>query len=268
MSTAFAFQDDGLLVEGPTVARAFLHALARKLHRLALVAKETTTRVLHGLRAIPRLVLDTTLTTVSTVRSRSGFSAAVSLILTGGQVIAYALHALVSRTRGFAQMALARARHLTASLPTHRFPRDIATRALELAKKPVVAGVILAVAVVMAGTVAAWRWARGRVDQPLADLVTLAEDDLERIMKGLYVALRADGSVHVHGIPVTITDDVRDGVARVAAQAATQRLESLVRRARPLSTLDLQAVNVAARSAVARQFANAADTAPVLVQAG
>jgi hypothetical protein len=63
----------------------------------------------------------------------------------------------------------------------------------------------------------------------VSDVIVMTEDEIAHIMKGLYVVLGADGAVHVHGIPNTVTNDVRDGVARVAADAATQRLDSVVR---------------------------------------
>lgn len=96
------------------------------------------------------------------------------------------------------------------------------------------------------------------VAAPVTDLIALTEDELKRIMTQLCVILGADGSLHVHGIPVTVADDLRTAVARVAANAGTQRLASLVGRGRPLSTVDLQAVNVAARSAVQRAFGEVA----------
>jgi hypothetical protein len=76
-------------------------------------------------------------------------------------------------------------------------------------------------------------------------------------MAGLYVVLGTDGSVRVHGIPVSLEAGMRSRIAQVAAHAAEQRLEMLVKRGRPLTPLDLQAINVAARSALAQHLDHA-----------
>jgi hypothetical protein len=263
MSTTFAFADDGggVLAAGPSTARAFLHALALKLHRLASATKEATSKVLNGLKTVPRLIIDTILTTVATVRSRSGFGAAVRLIGAGSQVVAYAMTALAIRASGLSRLAVVKVRQAVKSLPRPQVPSDLTARALAHSKNPWVAGFVVVFAVVAAGAVALWRWTAGRADSRVSDVLALSEEERERIMKGLFVVLGADGSLRVHGIPVTVSDHTRDGVARVAVDAATQRLHSLVSRGRPLSTIDLQAVNVAARSAVQRAFAEVADAA-------
>ena len=91
MSTAFA-SDAGwepVVGLGPSPARAFLHALATKLARIGHAIKHRTGQVLRTIRAISRRVANATATTVTTVFRRSGFEAAVGLLIAGGQVVGY-----------------------------------------------------------------------------------------------------------------------------------------------------------------------------------
>ena len=58
--------------------------------------------------------------------------------------------------------------------------------------------------------------------------------DLERIAAQVNVEESPDGSVLVHGIPVELPDEVGHQVAKIAADAATARLEKvLLHRAIP-----------------------------------
>lgn len=263
MSTTY---DDGMFGAGPSMLRAFLHALARKLARLGHSITHRTRKVLRVVRAIPRKVAEATATTITAVFRRSGFEAAVGLLIAGGQIIRYATRYFIQTVGGLIGKVtgwLGRRIHRIAG---HPIVRHATSRIIRAAQQPTVAVVVIGVALV-ATAVVGWIGIRGRSESaagPEATVTrlvttssrswTVSQDSLDQLMAHLFVILGSDGSVRVHGIPEGWPKKTRETVAKVAAVAAEQRLESLVARGRPLTPVDLQAVNVAARSAVARRF--------------
>jgi hypothetical protein len=264
MSTTF---DDGTFGAGPSTLRAFLHALARKLARLGHACTTGTRKALGILRTVSRTVVDTTASTVTTVFRRSGVEAAVGLLLAGGQIIGYAARSAVAAAGALVNKVAGSAGRRIRIVVASPDVRQAATRTAQVVRQPWVAAVVIGIAV-LATVIVGWFGLRNRVAvsdtsawNGITRVTTVANrswsvtpEDLTQVMTRLFVVLGQDGSVRVHGIPDGWPKHIRADIATVAAEAAEQRLESLVARGRPLTPLDLQAVNVAARAAVSRHF--------------
>jgi len=252
MSTAFA-SDDGwepIIGLAASQGRAFLHALAAKLHRMAQ-------GVVHGVQAVAQRVGHAVVaiaqgaaSTVQVAFARGGLHASISLAVTAIQVTRYAagtLTAFLRRTLDSATENLVAAGEVAqAWLRNHRVPT---VRNPWLFTIP-----LLAAAVIVAGTAFLRRRTRESVTVAGSRTWDLNDDDRQDLLAHLYVVLATDGSVRVHGIPEGWAKQARHDLANIAARAAEQRLEMLVARGRPLTSLDLQAINVAARSAVGQEL--------------
>jgi hypothetical protein len=260
MSTTY---DDGMLGARPSTIRAFLHALARKL---ATLGHAITTGTRKALRVI-RTVADTAASTVTAVFRRSGFETTVGLLIAAGQVIGYAARSAITTIGSILGKLEGWVARRMSAIVASPGVRQAAVRTVEVAREPWVAAMVIGIAVV-ATVIVGWLGLRNRISTVDASaptgitrLATITDrswsvtpEDVAQVMSRLFVVLAQDGSVRVHGIPDGWPKKTRADIATVAADAAEQRLESLVARGRPLTPLDLQAVNVAARAAVSRHF--------------
>jgi hypothetical protein len=61
--------------------------------------------------------------------------------------------------------------------------------------------------------------------------------DLEQIARTVHVVVQTDGSVVVEGIPTTVPEDLREVVARIAADAAVKHMQRTL-RVRPIPSRD------------------------------
>lgn len=252
MSTAFA-SDDGwepIIGLAASQGRAFLHALAAKLHR-------TAQGVLHGVQAVAQrighaivAIAQGAASTVQIAFTRGGLHASISLAVTAIQVTRYAagtVAAFLHRALDDVTETLVDAGEAAqAWLRSHRITTS---RSPWLMTIP-----LLVAAIVIVGTAVLRRRTRTSVTEAGGRTWDLSDDDRQDLMSHLYVVLATDGSVRVHGIPEGWAKQTRHDLANVAARAAEQRLEMLVSRGRALTSLDLQAINVAARSAVGQEL--------------
>lgn len=88
-----------------------------------------------------------------------------------------------------------------------------------------------------------------RDEQPVAE-PTLSKENFESLVASLKVVIAVDGSIEVHGIPAALPLEEQQRIAQTAADAATEQLQRLVRRGRPISAADRRTVTEAAQSAV------------------
>ncbi len=247
MSATLAFDNDGSgwPAVNPSPVPALLRALARRFHHLAQTSLATVRRARRELVRTARIVGDAALTTIASIRDSSGFGAAASLIATGGQVFHLAGRVVVAHIVAYIHLADGLVRDAVASHAQIRSPRW----AVALARHPRTGAALAGATLAVAGCVAL-RQARRRLASRRPNPLTLSRDQVRQIRDELYVVITPDGSVNVHGIPTTLPAPLRETIARVAADAATQRMHALVRRGRPLSTHDLETVTTVTREAV------------------
>ncbi len=267
MST-YAFGDEPVLGLGASTSRAFLHALAYKLHHAAYASVRVARRTIHTLRQTTSRIVGHIVERVSsllgTVFQRGGLRACVSLLVTSGQIATYAAHAgyhhAVATTRRLVQAAHDHLEHIR-SAPSRASAVGLTAGRLAAGLRDPRAGIaVLVASILLTGLIVARRWrhhpsttatlpAAGETN---GSVWVVSEQERERLAQGLYVVLGADGAVRVHGIPLTLDPDTRTGIAHTAAQAAEQRLEKLIARGRPLAELDMCTINIAARTAITR----------------
>lgn len=87
------------------------------------------------------------------------------------------------------------------------------------------------------------------VEEPVTE-PELSREDFESLVASLKVVIAVDGSIEVHGIPAALPPAEQQEIAQTAADAATEQLQRLVRRGRPISSADRRTVTNAAQSAV------------------
>jgi hypothetical protein len=261
MSTTFA-SDDGwepVVGLGPSPARAFLHALVAKLHRLATHARAIAQRIAHVARSMAGTVIEIAASAISAVVARRGIQAAASIVVAAGQVVGHLARQAIAATGSLLRRAAVEVGTRVQAVTSHPVVRDLTTRLVGWGRQSWVVTAIVALvltAVLVAGVISLRLLHAeplfGDADNTATVTWGLDPNMAEQVRTGLFVILGQDGSVRVHGIPQGLPDTARARLAQAAARAAEQRLESLVARGRPLSPLDLQAINVAARSAVAQ----------------
>ncbi len=76
-------------------------------------------------------------------------------------------------------------------------------------------------------------------------------DDLAEVARRLYVLLEPDGSIRVQGIPATWTEEARQAVARMVADATVAHLERIARTEGRTTRDDRRLLTKVAREAVA-----------------
>jgi hypothetical protein len=87
-------------------------------------------------------------------------------------------------------------------------------------------------------------------DEEEATEPALSREDFVSLVAGLKVVIAVDGSIEVHGIPASLPPEEQQKIAQTAADAATEQLQRLVRRGRPISSADRRTVTRAAQAAV------------------
>lgn len=87
------------------------------------------------------------------------------------------------------------------------------------------------------------------VEEPVTE-PELSREDFESLVAGLKVVIAVDGSIEVHGIPASLPPEEQQRIAQTAADAATEQLQRLVRRGRPISSADRRTVTKVAQAAV------------------
>jgi hypothetical protein len=246
MSAIATFGDEPVPGLGPSTARAFLHALARRLNRAATSIEQHARSVARHGRRIASGLLDTVSNAFTTAFRHGGLQASTSLLLAGTQLVAFAARALgrlmIDLTRRSARALPALRESLLTGSPT---------------KLPlVVVGLVVGLASLrVLGAIRRWRQVRAASWASPDDagiVLDLTDEERARLTTSLFVVLGTDGAVRVHGIPASFSPDDRATIAETAARAAEKRLEILVARGRPLTELDMCAINIAARNAVTR----------------
>lgn len=91
---------------------------------------------------------------------------------------------------------------------------------------------------------------------------SIDQEALDSLVHGLHVSVAPDGSVSVSGIPEWVPENMRNHVAKVAANAALKQWERTIRTRPTPSRDDRRLFTKAARDAVRRQAAGMSESHP------